>query len=497
MNTTHKNNPIQSYEFALAALHLEPGSQHACHQAVLALARLGSLEFAIGEYARYGLDKVGDHEDIMALGARLSKDLYLTGSGDDSLAHAQESSDKYEAAFAATNGYYSGVNAATMAFLADAPADIVVARANIVRGLLPSRQDLSPEDHYFIEATRAECFLLLGDLDLAKDALSDAIKFDPLNYIAHASTLKQLGLILDKKNIDPRWLKPFKPPRPVHFAGHIWRSNGPTQTDLQVRLSDAIQQQDIGFAYGALAAGADIEIAEALLDEGVELNVVLPCVSECFVELSVRPYGEEWVKRFDRCLERAQSVVSLPERHADTGRAHNLLGGRLAMGQTIMRGWQLGVSPFQLLINDPKREGLLTASHRSDWHEAGAQTVTVTLERESQTSPKRRIHTETMPPVLLLLQTGEVETYPDFESAMKNITENAIKNYCLHFMLQGAQEDMATMMQSNPIETALVSESVAGYVALKYGKTFDIVYAGSIAQKHTDQHIRCYALRAK
>ena len=36
------------------------------HASILKLARAGSTKFALSEYRRQGLDKIRDHEDIMA-----------------------------------------------------------------------------------------------------------------------------------------------------------------------------------------------------------------------------------------------------------------------------------------------------------------------------------------------------------------------------------------------------------------------------------------------
>lgn len=112
---------IQSYENATAKLSTSPSDQNLQHKAVLSLARAGSLGFALSEYKRYALNNVRQHEDIMALGGRLSKDLYLRSSGKKALDYARDSAHQYEAAFQDTKGYYSGVNAATMALMSKMP----------------------------------------------------------------------------------------------------------------------------------------------------------------------------------------------------------------------------------------------------------------------------------------------------------------------------------------------------------------------------------------
>jgi len=196
------SNYLHDYSTAIAKLESDPSNQGFKYQAVLALARMGSTDFAQSEYRRYDLDKVRQNEDIMSLAGRLSKDLYLQSSGKTALEHARDSALKYELAYKETKGYYSGVNAATMALLADMPWDMVKDRVNTILELLPKTEKLLPKDHYFIEATRAECFLILGEISSTKESLRDAIEFDPLNYTAHASTLKQFRIILDKRATD-------------------------------------------------------------------------------------------------------------------------------------------------------------------------------------------------------------------------------------------------------------------------------------------------------
>ena len=49
-------------------------------------------------------------------------------------------------------------------------------------------------------------------------------------------------------------------------------------------------------------------LIEALLEQGVALNIVLPFAIDDFVEQLVRPAGEAWVTRFEACLASAKTV---------------------------------------------------------------------------------------------------------------------------------------------------------------------------------------------
>jgi len=488
---------LKAYETALSTLEVEPDNRKAQHGLVLALARLGSLELARKNYEGFGLHTIRHNEDIMALGGRLSKDLYLASSGKIALEHARDSAAKYEAAFKDNGGYYSGVNAATMALAADMPADIVTGRARQVLELLPQRGNLTPEDHYFIEATRAECFLILGESEKVEKALRGAIAFDPLNYPAHASTLKQFRLILDKRSQDQSWLAAFRPPCPLHYAGHIWTDLEQSSESLSLKASDIIQSHDIGFGYGALAAGADIVIAESLLAEGVELNVVLPASVDCFIERSVKPFGQGWVSKFKSCLNRAHSLTVLPDTDLKRNEASMMLASQMAMGQAILRGFNLDVLASQLLIFDPIRTNSLTACHARDWIESGLNQLCldVNLDVKLEKPDAKKLNT------LRVLVKGSmeegVEKFTSLKSAISKITkesQNDASAYSLVFDLPGANEAIEALSRQNLDGTILVSEAIAGYAVLKHRQDCKVVFAGTVTDK-TGASLRSYSLR--
>ena len=387
-SSTPSNDYALAYDQAIIALHGDADNAELKHQAVLALARAGSLDFALAEYKRYGLDDIRHHEDIMALGARLLKDLYLVNTGAKAKEFAQDSAQKYEAAFQDTQGYYSGINAATMSLLADVPGEIVQGRAQAILEKLPSPDDLDKESLYYIVATRAEAQLLLGDRIACVTALRRAVDHDPLNYTAHATTLKQFRMILQKREEGADWLRAFAPPKSIHFAGHMFGAVGETKADLpalsqaqigalQIEISDTLQREDIGFGYGALAAGADILCAQALLEEGGELHVVLPVGQKVFLEKSVAPFGDVWVDRFHECLAQAASVRYVTGSDIWPNSALNCHAGQIAMGGAVMKAESLSVMPAQLLIWDGRSGETGTAKHAQDWQASDRAQISI------------------------------------------------------------------------------------------------------------------------
>ena len=485
---------LSDYETAISLIQADPQNLEAKYHAVLALVRMGSLDFACAEHKRYELDKIRHHEDIMSLGGRLSKDLYLSSSGKNALKHARESAEKYERAFKDTQGFYSGINAATMALLAGMPWNIIKDRVSTVFKLLPSNESLSPEEHYFIEATRAECFLLLGETNKAIASLRNAIGFDPLNYTAHASTLKQFEHILRKQRADKAWLNQFRPPRPVHFAGNIWRDGADVPQDLPTTISDIIQSNDIGFGYGAIAAGADIVIAEAILNEGGELNIILPSDLDSFIKHSVRPFGEAWVPRFSKCVKQAKSLTLLPSDDKTDIQAQTILAARMAMGQAILRSKTLNVNPCQLLINDPNRENSLTAYHKLDWVSSDFLLLETHLSIQKDIENERQSDHDTIAVMLLSSDNMTVKKFVSLDSAIQEVLKSEDETHVLHFDLRNAVEELNVLMMYNHKGNILVSEPIAYFAALKHGEELEVFFAG-LAPDPDGKMIRCFSLR--
>ena len=500
MTLPHEQNYIQIYESAVENLKVRPGDRELQHRAVLSLARAGSLDFAIAEFNRFGLGEVSGHEDIMALDGRLSKDLYLRSNGEDALKHANAATRKYTAAFKATQGYYSGVNSATMAFMAEMPEHVIEEKIAAVEGLLPSPEKLTPEDHYFIEATRAECCFLRGDSSRAAKALQAAVDFDPMNFTAHATTLKQFKMIARKRSEDTNWLNKFSPPTPLHFAGRIRITLSEIQLkQLKINISDVIQKHDIGFAYGALAAGSDIVIAEALLTEGAALHVVLPCPEDCFVEHSVRPFGEEWVPRFKSCLEGAASVRFLSDYTPWPDPRVNRLSGQFAMGQAVLMGHSLSVDPMQILVLGEAGENSYTSQHGKDWVSAGHKQIVLPESNEQQNKTpmlekqvhfKALIHSSDLPDPLRYETPREA-----LEAAMKLRANASKRQMALHIDIPGVDDDPTghQMLKYGAPQSLLLSEVFASLLALSEGRKFDISYAGFF-ECGDDQTLRCYAV---
>lgn len=501
MTPTHQHDYIQSYEAGIAALKTRPSDRDLQHQVVLSLARAGALDFAIAEYARFGLAEINDHEDIMALNGRLSKDLYLRSSGSIAAKHAKEAAEKYEAAFQKSLGYYSGINSATMALMADLPEDRVMARIEAIEALLPASRELTPTDHYFVEATRAECFLLKGEQDRAADALHAAIDFDPLNYAAHASTLKQFMMIATKQGVSPDWLRAFRPPRPLHYAGHIRLPKTIYDPEaIRISISDALQQEDVGFGYGALAAGGDILFAESLLEQGAELHVILPTDKVRFKRESVLPFGQEWEARFEACLAQASSFRCVSKDGPWPDQSLNRISGISAMGQTILKGQSLSVAPIQMLIINASEKPSYTATHAQDWARHSSSQFRITNESYRPLTLTSFVPDTALPCGLKISGENSVKRFENLNDALASALAvrktNETAQIALHLVIEGEDLEgiLSKILEGGAPQSLLASEAFSTALATFEGERFKITYAGQVGVE-TDDPTRCYTIQ--
>ena len=365
---------LAAFDLAGRGLADHPDDLALKHRAVLALARAGATAQASERFLEYGLDGVED-EDVASLGARIAKDAALACDGDERSRRAVRAAEHYGAVYARTGGYYPAINAATLWLLA---GDRGRARelARTVLGLLSGGVD----DSYYAAATAAEAQLLLGDVAAARAEVQRAAALHGEDYGALATTRRQLRLICDSERIDPDLLAPLAGPGVAYFCGHIIAADSqggrfPAAAEhlVAARIAEVVARHPVRYAYGALAGGADILWAEALLDRGSELHILLPFAREEFVERSVATCGGDWVERFERCSAAATEIRYATD---DAFLGDDILfryGGELAMGRALLRADHLDSEPWQLAVWDGEPAGGAagTAIDIATWRRTG------------------------------------------------------------------------------------------------------------------------------
>jgi hypothetical protein len=346
---------------------------------VIAHARSGALDRADRLFREAGLSDVTDDPAVLCVKGRLLKDHALAASGRKRKSLYREAAEAYALAAEIGGATYPLVNAATLSMLAGQHRQAQTLARRILARI--DREDA--ETPYWRAATRAEAQLLLGRIEQAKASLREAISLAPASFEDHASTLRQFGLILDELDAGKTWLDDFRPPRSLHFAGHMAISAARSALESEVRR--IIETERIGFGYGALAAGADIVIAEALLDAGAELHLVLPVATAAFRNVSVASLGGDWARRFDRIMERAGSVRVIGKQSGPISALEITLAAEIAMGNAVMQAEILMTEAVQLLILDRKTGHLspetTSGASAQVWKQSGRRQYILTAPR--------------------------------------------------------------------------------------------------------------------
>lgn len=166
------------------------------------------------------------------------------------------------------------------------------------------------------------------------------------------------------------------------YCGRMFDAGCEAEADLAARIGAEIDRLGARVAFGPLACGADILIAEAILARGGTLNVVLPFAQQDFVEVSVRRGGEAWVGRFERCLAKA-ATTRFATRGAYVGDDNQFAyNTRYAMGLASLSVRESGGKAVQLAIvsHDVSNSRTGLAGTNADiklWQSLGGETVRV------------------------------------------------------------------------------------------------------------------------
>lgn len=369
---------IAAYDVTVAAIEDGDASVAIRHHQILALARMGDTERAMRLFHVYGLSRSDDPHQ-KAIGARLLKDLALgmvPGSDRDTALGA--ALDAYRAIYASSGDPYPGINAASLAALGGRDAEARMIAAEV----LAHHQVAHPAD-YYMAATRAEALLILGRVSESASALRVAGSMIGDNYGARSTTCRQLAVLARHLGLEDdaaiRLLSPVRAPNVIHYCGHMFAADPAAEAAIGATIDERLAEGNVAFAYGALAAGADILIAEAVLARGGELHVVLPFAIEDFVAQSVRPAGGEWVARFERCMAAASSRILATEMAFVGDPGQFAYGSRVAMGLATLRAQHLGNKPGQLAVWDglPVRGVAGTGADVAVWRACGGETLVI------------------------------------------------------------------------------------------------------------------------
>jgi len=320
--------PLLAYDVVQEGLEHCPDDLRLRQLHALALADSGVTERANTLLARLVAEGHEDEETVGML-ARTHKDLALRAcEAGERARHLRLAREWYESSYRRTGGYWTGINAATLAALEGSPSAAILA-AQVYDQCMAylSRIETEGGDRYWPIAT-------LGEACLVMERWSEAERWYRMGSDVGlgrsrdlSSTRRNARLLLGlpgvPEDVAARIESSFRIPRVVMFAGHMIDSPGRGRPRFPPDVEGDVAQQikarlgggeaPIGFA--SAACGSDILFLEAVLDLGGEIHVVLPYDIDQFEADSVDILpGSDWPARFRRALDRATRVVVASER---------------------------------------------------------------------------------------------------------------------------------------------------------------------------------------
>jgi class 3 adenylate cyclase/tetratricopeptide (TPR) repeat protein len=214
------------------------------------------------------------------------------------------------------NLYYPCINVAFMHFVCrsfDKAREYAESAQKLCRELREKGKS-----NYWVEATIAEAYLLLGRIDEAIHAYADAVELSDANPSYIASTRKQalqISSLYEDPSIRERIILAFPTLGIVACSGHLIDSPGknrrfPQEAEAIVRAKIEENLDFLGATcgYSSAACGTDIIFLEAMASRGGETHVFLPFAKDKFIQSSVRREGTDWEARFEKVLDQATSV---------------------------------------------------------------------------------------------------------------------------------------------------------------------------------------------
>ena len=370
------------YERTREAIEKYPDDPEVRYLQALAMARLGDPHAAMRLYERNRVEEIGG-EDALALKGRLLKDLAGRSAGEEQVSLFRQSSQAYRHAFQLSDGYFSGINAATTSFLAGD-----VAEARELAAAIGRRPDVADPQDYFAAASGAEATLVCGDVDRATVLFGEARRRTDASPGMVASTARQVALIAGKLAASDSQrqalLDSIRPTPVIHYCGHMVAAGWQEEKAIADSIRAILAESDVLVGYGQLACGADILVAEALLERGGELHVVLPFEEEDFIKSSVAIGGREWVARYERARNAASSVTFATEMRWVNDDQQFSYCAKLVMGLAQLRASVMQAATFQLAVWDRAPTAAIagTAAHCAEWAELGGESRVIEVPRQ-------------------------------------------------------------------------------------------------------------------
>jgi class 3 adenylate cyclase/tetratricopeptide (TPR) repeat protein len=359
--------PLLAYDVVAEALKLWPQETRLRQLLALALLRSGAVQQALDVLQKL-LDEDNRDQETLGLLARAHKDFANRATDlQDKTKQWGLAYETYASAYERTRGYWSGINAATLArYLNDQEKAMALANQVTDQCLQElARKTGGPGELYWLQATLGEAALIRGEVSDAIKWYTQAGQGAGRKYGDLASTRRNARLLFTVLDLDPdqrqRIEACFPIPRVVVFAGHMIDQPGrltprfPNYLASRVyqKIADTLERLDARIGFSSGACGSDILFLEAMLKRGGEINVILPHLQEEFIKHSVTLIpGTDWGPRFEAVLPQAAQVIIASENRTSGNAMVYEYANLLLDGLAILRAKMLDTELIPLVVWD-------------------------------------------------------------------------------------------------------------------------------------------------
>lgn len=269
----------------------------------LSLSKSGApeaaLEFMNAVYAQFP----DDPESAGIMGS-ICKELFKKNQSNP---FAIRSRDTYFKNFTATKNYYTGINAASMSAMAGQLSKSREIATEVIALLLEEGPNT-----FWAWATLGEAHVLTKNKPKAVEYFLQARKEAGMDWGKISSVHNQLWLLNHFVPVPNEIMKLFRPPGVVAFVGHMIdhphrkerRFPAAIEQKVKEAILHSIRSLNVHIGYCSLACGGDILFAEAMAEEGGEVNIFLPFGKNDFIKTSIAFAGPDWVNRFNALMDK-------------------------------------------------------------------------------------------------------------------------------------------------------------------------------------------------
>ncbi len=355
-------SPLPAYDVATDGLKTWPDNVRLKQLQSLALIRVSAFQRARVILEALHANGAADSETIGLLASVHKSTGLSTQIARTRLRELRRARELYLDAFRRFGLTWHGINAASLSLLLG-QRRMATTMAREVLEISLNELEAASGDRYWSASTGGEAALLLGEVDQARDLYAQAGAVRSTRVGDLVTTRRNALLVARSLGVDATWLDAVLPvPKVAVFAGHMIDLVGrpsprfPEAAVIAVEkaIRTVISQLGDVVGYTSAAAGGDILFAEAVLDRGGELHVVLPQGWPGFSAESIEPHGIDWVRRAERVIEKSASVTAVSDyRISSEGPAFSY-GSRVLYGRARLHADRLQQSLVGLCVWDRK-----------------------------------------------------------------------------------------------------------------------------------------------